>query len=437
MEYERKSQWAVPFFTIWGGQAFSIFGSQLVHFALIWWLTVKTGSGTVLAMATIVGILPQIILGPVAGALVDRGNRRVIMMLADGLVAGATAVLAVLFIFEAVQTWQVYLVLFVRAVAGSFHWPAMAASTSLMVPKEHLSRVQGANQTLNGGLSIITAPLAALLLDRFPLQVILGIDIATALLAILPLFFIKIPQPPAIPSIAGKLATRPSVWADLRAGFRYVGKWPSLLLIMIMATLINLVLTPAFTLLPLLIKGEFGGGAMQFAWVESAGGIGIILGGLLLGIWGGFKRRILTTLVGLVGLGIGTLMIGFTPASLLFVVVGAMFLVGFMQPITNGPLLAVLQAVVAPEMQGRVFTLVGSLAAAMSPLGLIIAGPLSDAVGVRAWFIAGGILTGCMGVVGFLVPAILHVEDRPAPALDDEAATAAAPSLTLPEVECD
>jgi DHA3 family macrolide efflux protein-like MFS transporter len=209
------------------------------------------------------------------------------------------------------------------------------------------------------------------------------------------------------------------------------------LLILIMATLINLVLTPAFTLLPLLIKGEFGGGAMQLAWVESAAGIGINLGGLLLGIWGGFKRRILTTLVGLFGLGIGTLMIGFTPASSLFVVVGAMFLIGFMQPIVNGPLLAVLQAVVAPEMQGRVFTLVGSMAAAMSPLGLVIAGPLSDAVGVRAWFIAGGILTGCMGVAGFLVPSILHVEDRPVPAVDGDVATAVIPPLTLPEGECD
>jgi DHA3 family macrolide efflux protein-like MFS transporter len=156
-----------------------------------------------------------------------------------------------------------------------------------------------------------------------------------------------------------------------------------------------------------------------------------------LGIWGGFKRRILTTLVGLIGLGIGTLIIGFTPASFLFVVVGAMLLVGFMQPITNGPLLAVLQAMVAPEMQGRVFTLISSLAAAMSPLGLVIAGPLSDAVGVRAWFIAGGILTGCMGVAGFLIPSILHIEDRPVPVMDDEVATPAVPPLTLPEVECD
>jgi DHA3 family macrolide efflux protein-like MFS transporter len=359
------------------------------------------------------------------------------MMLADALVAGATAVLAILFILDAVQTWQVYLVLFIRAVAGSFHWPAMAASTSLMVPKEHLSRIQGANQTLNGGLSIITAPLAALLLERFPLQVILGIDIVTALLAILPLFFIKIPQPPVTQSSVGEPIAKPSVWADLRAGVRYVGRWPGLLLIMIMATLINLVLNPAFALMPLLVKEEFGGGAMQLAWVESAGGIGIILGGLLLGIWGGFKRRILTSLVGLVGIGIGSLMIGFSPDAMFFVVIGGMFLVGFMLPITNGPIMAVLQSVVAPEMQGRVFTLVSSLAGAMSPLGLAIAGPLSDVVGVRAWFVTAGIVTGCLSVVGLLVPAILHVEDHSAESEEDEIGTGAIPVLAVQEVEAD
>lgn len=420
VESDEKSKWALPFFSVWIGQAFSIFGSQLVHFALIWWLTVTTGSGTVLATATIVGILPQIVLGPLAGTIVDRANRRIIMMLADALVAIATAVLAFLFLIGSVQTWQVYLVLFVRAVAGSFHWPAMAASTSLMVPKEHLSRIQGANQTLNGGLSIITAPLAALLLDRLPIQFILGIDIGTALLAILPLFFIQIPQPPETRVNLGESAARTSIWADMRSGIQYVVKWPGLMLILTMATLINLVLNPAFTLMPLLIKEEFAGGAMQLAWVESAGGIGIIIGGLLLSIWGGFKRRILTSLLGLVGVGIGALLIGFAPASLLYVVVVGMFIVGFMLPITNGPVMAVLQAVVAPDMQGRVFTLVGSLSAAMSPLGLAIAGPLSDAVGVRTWFLVAGVVTGSMGLVSFLIPAIVHVEDQVSvPALNE------------------
>jgi DHA3 family macrolide efflux protein-like MFS transporter len=437
LESDQNTKWALPFFTIWSGQAFSIFGSQLVHFALIWWLTLTTGSGTVLATATIVGILPQILLGPLAGTLVDRGNRRVIMMLADAVVAAATAVLALLFILDAVQVWQVYLVLFIRAIAGSFHWPAMAASTSLMVPKEQLSRVQGANQTINGGLSIIAAPLAALLLERFPLQIILGIDLGTALIAITPLFFIKIPQPQLIQSTSGESIARSSIWADMMSGIRYVVSWPGLLLILIMATLINLVLNPAFALMPLLVKEEFGGGAMQLAWVESAGGIGIILGGLLLSIWGGFKRRILTSLVGLVGIGIGTLLIGFTPASFLYMVVGAMFFVGFMLPITNGPVMAVLQAVVAPEMQGRVFTLVGSLSAAMSPLGLAIAGPLSDAVGVRAWFIAGGFVAGCMGLLGFLLPVIRNVEDQASVPSMEEADTLQIPALAVQEVEVD
>ena len=435
VESDKKSKWALPFFTVWTGQAFSIFGSQLVHFALIWWLTITTGSGTVLATATIVGILPQIILGPLAGAIVARGNRRVIMMLADALVATATAVLAFLFFMDTVQTWQVYLVLFVRAVAGSFHWPAMAASTSLMVPQEHLSRIQGANQTLNGGLSIITAPLAALLLERIPLQYILGIDIGTALLAILPLFFIQIPQPPESRIEQGAGIVKPSLWADMLTGFRYVGKWPGLLLILIMATLINFVLSPAFSLMPLLVKEEFGGGAMQLAWVESAGGIGIILGGLLLSIWGGFKRRILTSLLGLVGIGIGTLLIGFSPSTSLYLVVIAMFFVGFMMPITNGPIFAVLQAVVAPDMQGRVFTLVGSLSAAMSPLGLAIAGPLSDIVGVRAWFVAAGIVSGCMGLVSFLIPAIVHVEDRAAVPVLEEVGVPANPLLVEQDIE--
>lgn len=431
VEVRKKNGWAGRFFTIWTGQAFSIFGSQLVNFALIWWLTMTTGSATVLATASIVGILPQIILGPLAGVIIDRGNRRIIMMLADGAVALATAALAASFILGWEQTWQVYLVLFLRAVAGSFHWPAMAASTSLMVPKEHLARVQGANQTLNGGLNIIAAPLAALLLESFSVQVVLGIDIATALLAILPLFFIPIPQPPASPRARTEGGpARPSMWEDLRAGLGYVGKWPGLLLILMMATLINLVLTPAFSLLPLLVKNDFAGGAMQLAWVEAAAGIGTIAGGLALGIWGGFKRRILTTLLGLIGIATGSFLIGFTPSGFFLVVVGAMLWMGIMMPMVNGPLLAVIQAIVAPEMQGRVFTLISSLAAAMSPLGLAIAGPLADIAGVRTWFILGGIVTACTALMGFLVPAVFDIESRAA----GPAAVAGQVSLPAPTV---
>jgi DHA3 family macrolide efflux protein-like MFS transporter len=407
----RQPKWVVPFFSIWTGQALSLLGSQLVQFALIWWLTITTGSATVLATASIVGILPQVLLGPFVGALVDRWSRRVIMILADLLIAGITLGLAALFAFGVVQAWHIYLALFFRALAGTFHFPAMAASTSLMVPKEHLTRIQGANQTLQGGLNIVAAPLGALLMELLPMQGIIAIDVITALLAVTPLLFIPVPQPAFLENVDPG-SSKPSVWADLRAGVRYVWNWPGLLAILIMAALINLVLNPAFALLPILVKNVFGGGAMQLAWMESTGGIGIVAGGLLLGVWGGFRRRIMTSLLGLIGIGLGALVIGLTPAGMFPLAIAAFFVVGVMLPLTNGPLFAIVQAAVAPEMQGRVFTLIGSVAAAMSPLGLAIAGPISDTIGERTWFLVGGLVTGLMGLVSYLIPAIRSIEDQ-------------------------
>jgi DHA3 family macrolide efflux protein-like MFS transporter len=383
----KKAKWTRPYFTIWSGQAVSLLGSQLVQFALIWWLTKTTGSATVLAVASLVGLLPQVILGPVIGAFVDRWNRRVTMIVADTIIASATIVLAVLFALGSVDIWQVYLLMFIRSLAGGFHWPAMQASTSLMVPEEHLSRVQGLNQMLQGGLNIISAPFGALLIEFLPMQGVLAVDVSTAALAIATLFFISIPQPARLTQTEG-VATKTSVWQDFRAGLRYVWSWPSLLLVLFMATAINFLLTPAFSLLPILVTKHFGGQAFQFAWIESIGGIGIILGGLLLSAWGGFRRRIYTTLMGLVGMGIGSLALGLLPSWAYILGLVAMFLVGFFQPITNGPLFAALQSTVAPEMQGRVFTLIGSASAAMSP-------------------------TVAMGIISFFLPAAVHFEDGP------------------------
>ena len=404
----RKS-WVGPFFAIWGGQAFSLLGSQLVQFALIWWLTKTTGSATVLATASLVGLLPQVLLSPVAGALVDRWSRRAVMMISDGTVALATLLLAAFFLSGRAEIWHVYLAMLVRGMAGSFHWPAMQASTSLMVPKEHLSRVQGVNQVLMGGMNIASAPLGALLLEFLPIHGVLAIDFGTALLAILPLVFISIPQPVAQ---AGndQAGARSSVWSNLKAGFLYVKSWPGLVMLLGFATIINLVLNPGFALLPLLVTGHFKGGAMQLAWMESVWGVGVMGGGVILSVWGGFRRRILTSMVGLLLIGGGSLVIGVSPASGFLLAVAAMFVMGVGNPITNGPLMAVVQSCVAPEMQGRVFTLMISTASAMTPLGLMIAGPLSDLVGVRIWYIVGGVVTALMGIAGYFIPAIANIE---------------------------
>jgi len=421
---ENSKPWAPRFFTIWTGQAFSLLGSQLVSFAVIWWLTQTTGSATVLATASLVGLLPQVILGPISGTLVDRWSRRLTMIVADGLIALATIVLAILFALGHVQIWQVYALLFVRSVCGGFHWPAMQASTSLMVPKEHLSRIQGLNQMLQGGMSIASAPLGALLLAWLPMEGILAIDVFTAMLAIIPLFFLQVPQPERRdlqPEAQGKS----SVWQDFRAGLRYVWGWPGLMLIGIMATVINFLLTPAFSLLPILVTRHFNGQALQLATLESFSGIGFIVGGLILSAWGGFKRRILTSLLGLIATGLGCLVMGLLPTSAFAFAVATILYLGIVNPIVNGPLMAAVQAAVAPEMQGRVFTLIGTMAAGMSPIGLIIAGPIADKLGVQTWFLIGGIVTVLMGIISPFIPAIMHFEDgrsATSPALSDQSA---------------
>jgi len=406
-DIERTQDWKAPFFTIWTGQAFSLLGSQIVQFALIWYLTVKTGSATVLATVSMMALLPGVFLSPFIGPLIDRWNRRRIMLIADASIALITLSLALLFAFDLIQVWHIYVIMFLRAIGGNFHRPAMTASTSLMVPKEHLTRVQGVNQMLNGGLNIVAAPLGALLLELLPMKGIVAIDVVTALIAILPLFFIQIPQPERKPE---EIDAKPSIFREMGEGFRYVLSWPGLTVILVMATMINFFLSPSISLMPLLIKDHFGGDALQLGWVNSIFGVGVIVGGLALGIWGGFKKRIFTGMMGLIGIGIGIAMIGVAPSSALYIVMIGNLIMGVMMPMANGSLGGILQATVEPGMQGRVFTLGGSLATAMMPIGLALAGPLSDAFGIQIWFIIGGVVTLLMGVVGISIPAVRDIE---------------------------
>ncbi|RPI94095.1 MAG: MFS transporter [Chloroflexi bacterium] len=418
MALQRADNWKRPFFTIWTGQALSLTGSRIAMFALIWWLTEKTGSATVLATATLFAMLPQIVLGPLVGVYVDRWNRRITMIVADSLIALAALGLAYLFWSGQIELWHVYAIMLFREIGGTFHWPAMQASTSLMVPDEHLARVSGVNQAMMGALNIVGPALGALLLSIAAMHYIMLLDVATAILATTPLYFVRIPQPER--TLNGKApGEKTSVRDDLREGLRYLLNWRGLLLLTMGVMVFKIALTPAFSLLPLLVTDHFGGKAGELATLESAFGIGVILGGLLLGVWGGFKRNMLTTMLGVSMIGLMLILVGLIPANLFAVAVVLMFINGSSVALTDGPLIAILQKTIAPEMQGRIFMLIGSLFSITSPIGLLFAGPITDWIGIQTWYVVAGLLISGFAVWAACTPAIMRIEDyvyEPAPA---------------------
>ena len=395
------------FFIIWGAQASSLIGSALVQFAIVWWLTLETGSATVLAFAVMMVMLPQIVIGPFAGALVDRWNRRHVMIYADAGIALATVALMALFASGLIEVWHIYVFAFLRSVGGAFHWPAMTASTTLMVPKRHLARVGGLNEAVQGAVSIAAPALGAILIIALPMWQVLSFDILTAAVAIAPLLVVKIPQPAA----KDDGERRPSVLDDMKDGLRFIRRWEGAMVILAMAMGINLLVSPAVSLIPMLVKFYFGGGVVEFAAMEMAFGLSLILGGIGLGIWGGFKSKIFTMLVSGTLSGIGIVVTGLAPPEAFYLALLGMFFAGLMSAIMNGSLLAVLQSSVPPEKQGRVFGILGSLAVAATPFGLAVAGPVSDMIGIHVWFVIAGLgLSGAMAV-GFFIPSLRRMEE--------------------------
>ena len=405
-----NNQWMKKFLPIWSAQIFSLLGSGLVQFALVWYLTKETGSATILAMATFVAVIPDVLIGPFAGALVDRWNRRVVMIVSDGIIALVTLGLALLFMLGLVQIWHIFVVLFLRETGAMFHWPAMQASTSLMVPEKHLSRVAGINQALRGGLTIIAPPLGALLMTFFQFYQVISVDVITAIIAVLPLFFIKIPQP--VRKDHESAVTLKLILTDMAEGFKFMKAWPGILMLTLVAALLNFMLAPSGTFMSLLVTQHFMKGVWELSILESCLGFGVVGGGLLLGVWGGFKRKIVTSMIGVIGLGLGVLLVGIAPADAFFVAVIGMVVLGIMNPIANGPLQAIMQSKIPPEMQGRVMGLLGAICTGMMPLSMLVSAPIANAFGLRFWYWMGGIITILIGAGAFFMPKIMTLESQ-------------------------
>lgn len=349
--------------------------------------------------------MPYIIVGPLIGPFIDRWNRKRIMILADLSISLITVGLIVLFLTGTIQIWHIYLAMVARAIGQSFHFPAMQASIPLIVSEKHLSRAAGLNQMLQGIINIAAPPAGALLLGIFPMQWVLAIDVITAIIAVGCILPIVIPQPER-----SVTQTRTSVMTEMMQGFRYIWAWRGLSILIMISALITFFLIPTFTLLPIIVTKYLGGEVLRLGWLESAFGIGVIAGGLVLGVWGGFKRKVVTSLVGVMVAGIATVGLGMTSFSLFMLGIVSCFLVGFGLSFANGPIMAALQSIVARDMQGRMFSLLGSISSAMSPLGLAFAGPLADAIGIRSIYYIAGIATLIIGVAAIFIPSLMNLE---------------------------
>ena len=402
------NRWLKKFLPIWIAQIFSLLGSGLVQFAFVWWLTQKTGSAAILATATFVALLPEVLLAPFSGALVDRWNRRLVMILSDGFVALVTLVLVVLFATDKIEVWHIYVALGFRSLGGIFQWPAMQASTSMMVPEKHLARVAGINQAIRGSLNIICAPLGALLMSLLAFYQVVAVDVLTAFIAVTLLFFIYIPQPKR--SDASELITPKRLAVDIAEGFKYMKIHKGLLYITLLAAFLNFLLAPSGTLLPLLVTQHFGKGVWELSLFESIFGIGAVTGGLVLGAWGGLKSKALTSLIGVVGIGLGVLIVGIAPASVYLIGLIGFAVCGLMNPIANGPLIAILQTSVPHEMQGRVLGLTNSICTAMMPLSMIVVAPVAELLGLQVWFWVGGALTMIIGFMAMFSQEIMNLD---------------------------
>lgn len=363
------------FITIWLGQFFSMTGSFMTSFALGIWAWEATGSAQALALVGVFTYAPLIIITPLAGVLVDRWNRKLVMMLSDfGAVLASIAVL-ILFITGDLKIWHIYATTAFASVFQAFQWPAYSASATLMVPKEYYSRASGIISMLESTSNIIGPLMAGSLIRWIGLRGILMIDISTFFIAILTLSFVVIPQikeeKPSF-NLAG-------FWQDITFGFRYIFKQPGLLDLQLVFFSANFMTVIGWAVVSPMVLARTNSNPQILGLVESFAAAGGLIGAILLTIWGGPEKLALGVLIGWVLSGfLGRFLMGITPSPWLWMLTA--FLLAFFMPTVNGCNQAIWQKKVPPEKQGRVFSVRRFIAQITIPLSMGLSGWLAENV---------------------------------------------------------
>jgi MFS family permease len=420
------------FTIVWIGQIVSLLGTAMSQFGLTLWAYEVTGKATPLALVGFFFLVPIVALGPFVGVLVDRSNRRLMMMLSDLAAAFITVIVLTLYATGNLQIWHLYVTATISGTFQGFQWPAYSAAITLMLPKEQYARANGMLE-MAGNASYVFAPLlAGALIGPLGLAGILIIDLVSAVVAVGTLLFVHIPQPPR--TEAGREGAG-SFLKETAYGFRYILARPSLLGLQTVFMVGNFFNNLAFGVLAPMILSRTGSNELIFGSVQSAGAIGGVVGSLAMSAWGGPKRRVHGVLLGWFCSGfLGQMVLGLGQALPIWAV--GMFLLAFFSPFINGSNQAIWQAKVAPDVQGRVFATRATIAWLVMPLGQLLAGPLADHVlepamaeggnlaplfgwlvgsgtgaGMGLQFAVTGLLAALAGLGGYLFPVVRNAED--------------------------
>lgn len=418
------------FTIVWLGQVVSLLGTSMTNFAITIWAWEASGKATTIALLQLFFFTPTILMSPVAGALVDRWSRKLVMILSDLAAGLGTITIFILFSTGNLEVWHLYLIFALMGAFQAFQFPAYSAAVSTMISKEQYTRASGMLGLANSA-SMIFGPVAAgILLGSIGTTGILGFDIASFIVAIVAVLMVSIPQPAALEDPTEK----PSLLEDSLFGFRYILQRPSLLGLQLVFFFINFSGSLCFTLIAPLILTKTGNNTVTLGSVQSAAGIGGLVGGLILSAWGGPKRKVngvltgmmLSSLLGMMVFGLGDGMYAWMFGS---------FMNMFFIPFINGSNQAIWQSKIPPAMQGRVFSARALIAQISAPLAMMITGPLTDhfllpamdvggalaptlgwlievgpGAGISLLFVFMGLAGVGIGLSGYLYPHIRDVE---------------------------
>ena len=374
--------------------------------ALIWYLTAITQSAFILSMASLAGFLPSAVLGTVAGTLVDRMDRKAVLIIADLFIALVSLIIAVVSFYSSLPVWLVIAVLAVRSIGTAFHTPAISAVAPLIVPTEQLTKCAGYTQSLQTIGYIAGTAVAGVLYPIWSISGMVALDIAGAVIASLAVALIRIPKPEK----AEETRSDTSFWIEMKEGYSIVKQDKGVFALIWIAAAFTLLYSPINALFPLMSLDYFEGTTLQASVAEIAFSAGMIIGGIILGLWGGFKNRGIGISISIALMGVPVFISGLLPQNGFWGFAFLCVIMGISGPFYNGPVTALMQERIAADYLGRVFGLYGSAASLAMPVGLIISGFFADGIGVNKWFLITGILIVFISVLCHVIPSIKNID---------------------------